>query len=229
MWVEGGVVVFEPGFVDTRDLQYPDLGPYRLSYEILIHSAYLREALTQMFPNETFWVRYVEEAEGLAQVAFCQALRLRSQRYRLEEWLWKSESRIYGRRHFRPGYDPAILPEAPGEGLLSGELVEEVRRFAKEAGYAVTRRQFEYRRDVHLFRVKWRTVPDRGRVRVCPWTAYRVCLTLKKDENLCNWLDLVQEEVSLGGRYMYSVKWPDGSMRTGEVQVDNESPLTFTR
>ena len=90
------------------------------------------------------------------------------------------------------------------------------------------------------FPVIVRTAPGNGQVWMISAFAFRVCTRRVEnpwDKFACRWneIETGTETTSLGGRYVYEIRWPDGTSRRGTREVRGEyresgaTTVTFRR
>ena len=78
-----------------------------------------------------------------------------------------------------------------------------------------------------MFVVSVSTDPSNATTRILPYLSYRKSLLLRTPKDQWAWRTLTQQKEGLSGKYHYFVSWPDGRKAEGDLEVRNNSPITF--
>ena len=151
------------------------------------------------------------------------------------------ETHSWARDLERAGYPPAPVGEAIGQyeaaliatgftdaareralDALTARL-EEIRRTA--AGAAKLFKANRCDRQIRSMALNHKTAPDDGRVRFIPYVLHQICRAQKLDANdavRCDyWMNAKADgPMSFAGEMVYSVRWPDGIVTTGQFDPD---------
>ena len=105
---------------------------------------------------------------------------------------------------------------------LTGSL-EEIRRTA--TGAAMVFKSSRCRREIRSLELNHKTAPEGGRVRFIPYVLHQICRGQQLDADdpvRCDyWMNAkLDGPMSFAGEMVYSVRWPDGTVATGQFDPD---------
>ena len=151
------------------------------------------------------------------------------------------EAHSWSRDLVRAGYPAAAVGEAIGRyeaaliaagftdaardralDVLASSLVE-IRRAT--TGAAKVFKSSRCRREVRSLELNHKTAPEGGRVRFIPYVLHQICRAQQLDADdpvRCDyWMNAKSDgPMSFAGEMAYSVRWPDGTVATGQFDPD---------
>ncbi|MDP2331226.1 MAG: hypothetical protein Q8M19_11110 [Reyranella sp.] len=151
------------------------------------------------------------------------------------------EAHSWSRDLARAGYPAAVVDEAIGRyeatliaagftdaardralDALTSSLVE-IRRTTTSA--AKVFKASRCRREVRSLELNHKTAPEGGRVRFIPYVLHQICRGQQLDADdpvRCDyWMNAKADgPMSFAGEMVYSIRWPDGTVATGQFDPD---------
>lgn len=151
------------------------------------------------------------------------------------------ETHSWARDLERAGYPPAPVSEAIGQyeaALIAAGFTDAARERALDAftasleemrrtatGAAKVFKANRCSRQVRSMALNYKTTPEGGRARFMPYVLHQICRAQNLDANdavRCDyWINAKAEgPMSFAGEMVYSVRWPDGIVATGQFDPD---------
>src|SRR5207237_2448775 len=184
-------------------LELPPGDPYLIPLERQIQLESLRKLFKQQVPGESFWPPILEQIEKLV-VATVYDIESTPNKSKLQTQLDSRAEQI----------DKEL-----------GKLDEAIRLYAQSKGYTARRVGRGLASDA--FTVEVIKEPNNGRVQVLPWVKYVKCATLRKCGYNWRWRELVSGSENMIGEYYYQAEWPGGRRNEGQIDVRNNTTITF--